>query len=71
MRNIFENSDPDSPDASALEPAAIPQFVRNLDVDASLIEGTYRRNLVGGAKNQERGSLKLIAEAYTDDSGSI
>lgn len=74
MRGIFENSDPDSPDASALEPAAEPVFVRNLDVDATLITGTtntYTRNLEGGAKDQPAGSLKLIAEAFTNDSGSI
>lgn len=71
MRGIFENSNPDSEDASALEPAATPIFVRNLDVGATLIEGVYRRNLEGGAKDQPRGSLKLIAEAYTNDSGSI
>lgn len=72
MRGIFENSNPDSEDASALDPAAEPVFVRDLDVDAELLEGTtYTRNLEGGAKNQERGSLKLIAEAFTNDSGSI
>ena len=72
MRGIFENSDPDSETASALTPAAKPIFVRNLDVDATLLaEETYTRNLEGGAKNQPAGLLKLIAEAYTNDSGSI
>ncbi len=73
MAGIFENSSPDSPDASALEPANEPVFIRDLDVNATLIPGTemYTRNLEGGAKNQPAGSLTLIAEAYADDSGSI
>ena len=72
FRGAFENANPDSADETAPALAAIPVFVRNLDVNATLMsEGLYTRNLEGGAKNQPEGSLKLIGEAYSPDSGSI
>lgn len=72
FRGAFENANPDSTDETAPVLAAIPVFVRNLDANATLIsEGLYTRNLEGGAKNQPEGSLKLIGEAYSPDSGSI
>lgn len=76
MRGAFENADPDSADETAPAPAAMPVFVRNLgaDMDATPVankEDMYTRNLIGGAKGQELGSLKLLAEAYSPDSGSI
>ena len=72
FRGAFENADPDSADETAPALAAIPVFVRNLDANATLVEeGLYTRNLELGAKNQPEGSLKLIGEAYSPDSGSI
>lgn len=74
LRGAFENADPDSADETAPQLADMPVFVRNLDAGATAIagrEGMYTRNLNGGAKNQPTGSLKLIAEAYSPDSGSI
>lgn len=74
FRNAFENASPDSADETAPQLADIPVFVRNLGTDmaATLIEDNlYTRNLIGGGKNQEEGSLKLIAEAYSPDSGAI
>ena len=72
FRGAFENANPDSADETAPALAAIPVFVRNLDANATLVsEGLYTRNLEGGAKNQPEGSLKLIGEAYSPDSGSI
>lgn len=72
FRGAFENANPDSADETAPALAAIPVFVRNLDANATLMsEGLYTRNLEGGAKNQPEGSLKLIGEAYSPDSGSI
>lgn len=72
FRGAFENANPDSTDETAPALAAIPVFVRNLDVNATLVEtGLYTRNLEGGAKDQPEGSLKLIGEAYSPDSGSI
>ena len=72
FRGAFENANPDSADETAPALAAIPVFVRNLDVNATLMsEGLYTRNLEGGAKNQPEGSLKLIGEAYSPDSGSV
>lgn len=72
FRGAFENANPDSTDETAPALAAIPRFVRNLDANATLLsEGLYTRNLEGGAKGQPEGSLKLIGEAYSPDSGSI
>ena len=72
FRGAFENANPDSTDETAPALAAIPKFVRNLDANATLLsEGLYTRNLEGGAKGQPEGSLKLIGEAYSPDSGSI
>ena len=69
----LENSDPDSTDEIAPQLAAKPVFIRNLDVNADEVtkDVMYKRNLNGGGKGQQRGSLKLIAEAYAKDAGNI
>lgn len=83
----LEDSEPDAVDETAPQLAAIPVYVRNLDKvnneDAELVapavveDGTitkqaiYKHNLIGGGKGQEEGSLELVAEAYSPDSGNI
>lgn len=73
LKYYLENSDPDSADEVTPQPAAIPVFVRNLDVDAAEVEAgvLYKRNLIGGGKDQPVGSLKLVTEAYSRDAGNI
>ena len=74
MKAAFENATPDSADETAPQPALAPEFVINLgaDIEATEVsEGLYTRNLIGGAKGQEHGSLRLEVEAYSPDGGSI
>lgn len=74
MRTAFENATPDSADETAPQPALAPEFVLNLgaDIEATEVsEGLYTCNLIGGAKGQQHGSLRLEVEAYSPDGGSI
>lgn len=69
----LENSDPDSTDEVAPQLAAMPIFVRNLDANADVVTANvmYKRNLNGGRKGEQKGSLKLVTEAYAKDAGNI
>ena len=76
LKGLFENSDSDAEDETAPEQAEAPVFVLNLGEDMGAVpvdgeEGVYTRNLIGGTKANPNGSLKIIAEAYSPDSGSI
>ena len=75
MKAAFENASPDAADETAPKPALAPEFVLNLGEDIGADEITenvlYTRNLIGGAKDEPHGSLRLEVEAYSPEGGSI
>ena len=75
MKAAFENASPDAADETAPQPALAPEFVLNLGEDIGADEITenvlYTRNLIGGAKDEPHGSLRLEVEAYSPEGGSI
>ena len=74
LKFYLEDSEPDSADETAPQLADTPYFVIDLDAGANVPTEAvpyYTRNLNGGGKGQEHGTLELIAEASSTDSGSI